>query len=94
MSKYTTKQLLNMSQDEIDKICGIKCDTNKCPFKKSLRKYRFDGYCLKQTKELAESWIPQAYQDIEYYKQCINDAKSDIKFYNKAKKVFDKELEK
>lgn len=91
--KYTTKELFEKPQEEIDSICGGRCGTDRCLFKKSLWKYRFDGYCLKDTIEIAKNDIINLESDILYAEKRINDYKSKIKFDKKRIKAFEKELE-
>ena len=94
MSKYTTKQLMNMCQDTIDAICNVKCDSKKCLFKKSLRKYRIDGYCLKDIPEVVKRFIIEVEEDIKTHQEKIKELKEEKRFYQNAIKAFEKEMEK
>ena len=91
--KYTTEELFNMTDDEIIDICGNKCETSKCPFKPSLRKYREDGFCVVTTYEMIDKWISEDESKIEYLKDDIKELEEGIQRYKKWKKVFEKELE-
>lgn len=90
--KYTTKELFEMKQKEIDSICKYQCETKRCLFKKSLWKYRFDGYCIKDTIQVAERDITNLESGILYAKKRINDYKNRINFDKKRIKAIEKEL--
>lgn len=92
--KYKTKELLEMSLQELEKICDFECETKKCPFKPSLRTLREDGLCVKDTYKCIDKWIKQDTSEIEYYKSRITLLKTRIKRYKKYKNIIDKELGK
>lgn len=92
--KYTTKELFNMTNEELYKICSGQCETKKCPFKPSLRKYREDGFCVVATYEYIDGWISEDEGKIEYLKDDIKELEEGIQRYKQWKKIFEKELEK
>lgn len=91
--KYTTKELMSMPQEEIDSICKCQCETKHCLFKKSLWKYRVDGFCLTDTILIAKDNIDHLTSELYDYKERINDCKEDIKFNEKRIKAIEKELQ-
>lgn len=91
--KYTTKELINMSNAEREEICKCRCEEKGCPFKKSLWKYREDGYCIADVYKRADRWIKMEHAEINHYLNAIKKRKEMIKHYKKAKKVLDKEME-
>lgn len=91
--KYTTKELFEKPQEEIDSICGGRCGTDRCLFKKSLRKYRVDGFCLKDTISLTKKDITYTESGIHYAEKRINDLKNRIEFDKERIKAFEKELQ-
>ncbi len=91
--KYTTKQLLEMSYDELTEICNGNCETKYCPFKLSLRELREDGFCVKTTYEAINYWICEDERDIKSLENNIKDLKERIARYNNWKKKIEKELE-
>lgn len=98
--KYTTKELLNMTDDEIIDICNNKCETSKCPFKPSLRKCRENVCCVVTTYKMIDKWISEVDNwisedegEIERLKDEIKEFEECIKKYKQWKKVFEKELE-
>lgn len=92
-----TKQLLKMSQDDIEHLCNGNCETNQCPFKKSLRECREDGFCIKQTYHSIDRWIKEDKREIEdlenRIKKEVKIIKNRIKKYKQWKKKIEKELE-
>ena len=90
--KYTTKELLEMPNEKIETICKQRCDT-KCPFKKSLRKYREEGFCIKRTYENVDRWIYDDKVEIYQLEDNIAVLKERIKRYETLKKLIKKELE-
>ena len=90
--KYTTKELFNMTNEELYKICKSQCETKKCPFKPSLRKCREDGFCVKDTYHYLDGWISEDGGKIEHLKDEIKELEDGIQRYKKWKKVFEKEL--
>lgn len=90
--KYTTIQLLNMTEEERSAICHDECDTSRCPFKKSLRPYREDGYCLADTFRLSSKWLREIDFNIEHLQEEIQDLKIDRKHYEKLINKFKKEI--
>ena len=90
--KYTTKKLISMDIDEIESICRERCGTNHCLFKESLHKYRFDGFCLKDTIEIAKKDINSLKIEINKAKRSINYCEEEIKFDEERIKAFQKEL--
>ena len=91
--KYTTKELFNMTNEELNKICKNQCETKKCPFKPSFRKYREDGFCIKDTYHCIDGWISEDEDNIKYLKDEIKNLEKRIQRYKTWKKVFEKELE-
>lgn len=89
-----TKELLSMKQEDIDCLCNGNCETNQCPFKKSLRKCREDGFCIKQTYHNIDRWIREDQCEIEVLKNEVRIIKDRIKKYKQWKKKIEKELEK
>lgn len=91
--KYTTKQLLEMSYDELNKLCGGNCETKYCPFKPSLRELREDGFCVQTTYEAINGWICEDEGEIKSLESDIKYLKKRIETYKKWKKKIEKELE-
>lgn len=96
--KYTTKQLMLMTNKERESICRCNCETKYCPFKKSLWKYREDGWCIAETYLHSKAWIEEDNQEIS---DILNDAKLEIsraklriKRYKALQKTINKELHK
>lgn len=90
--KYTTKELLEMSDEALENICHSECETKYCPFKSSLRKLREDGICVKHTYKSLDKWINEDTIEIEGYKEEIEKIKDRIKRYKKWKTKMEKEL--
>ncbi len=90
--KYTTKELMSMTQEEIHEICDGQCETKRCLFKKSLWKYLFDGYCLRDTIQRAKIDIVYIESDILVAKKQIREYKEEIKFNEKRIKAIEKEI--
>lgn len=86
-----TKQLLEMNQDDIEKICNISCETNQCPFKQSLRECREDGFCIKQTYHNIDRWIEEDEWYIQDLKDKIEVVKERIAKYKRWKRKIEKE---
>lgn len=92
--KYTTKELFEMPIEDLERICGCNCMTKDCPFKKSLWKYRIDGYCIRQTYQNINKWCDNDDTKILRLKIEIKFLENDIKALQKSKKAIDKELSK
>ena len=90
--KYTTKQLLEMSYDELEKICNLKCETKYCPFKPSLRELSEYGFCIKRTYEKINDWIYEDESHIKSLEIYIKYLKELIETYRNWKKKIEKEL--
>lgn len=90
--KYTTKELLEMSDEALENICHSECETKGCPFKSSLRKLMEDGICVKYTYKSLDKWINEDTIEIEGHKEEIEKIKERIKRYKKWKTKMEKEL--
>ena len=88
-----TKQLFKMNQDDITEICNGACGTSQCPFKKSLRGCREDGFCIKQTYHNIDKWILNDEYDIKNLKDDIKIIRQRIMKYRRWRKKINKELE-
>ena len=86
-----TKQLLEMNQNDIEEICNGACETNQCPFKKSLRECREDGFCIKQTYHNIDRWIEEDEDDIQDLKDDIRIIRERIAKYKRWKKKIENE---
>ena len=91
--KYTTKELLDMDEKDIVKICHCRCETSKCLFKPTLRELREDGFCINTTYRCLERWINEDLGKIEMMEDEIETLKEEINQYKRWKKILDKELE-
>lgn len=80
-----TSEILKLSQEEIFAHCGHYCETKRCLFKKSLWKYREDGFCLKDCYEFADEWIEEENFKIKFLQYAIKFHKGMIKKYKKMK---------
>ena len=87
-----TKQLLEMNQNDIEEICNGACETDQCPFKKSLRECREDGFCIARTYKNIDRWIEEDERDIQDLKDDIRIIKERISKYKRWKKKINKEL--
>lgn len=93
MKRLSTKQLMQMSLEQIYQICGSDGCFKNCPFKKSLHKYREDGFCIKETYEKADEWIEEDEISIKCMESWIKSYKDRIKRYKKLKQKISKEIE-
>ena len=84
-----TKQLLKMNQNDIEEICNGACETDQCPFNKSLRTCREDGFCIKQTYRNIDRWISEDEDYIQNLKNKIRITKERIAKYKRWKKKID-----
>ena len=90
--KYSTAEILNMCDEDIDNLCQGDCGTKNCLFKKFLRKYRENGFCIKQTYLNLDGWIKQDQDEIQEYLYEIKRIKARIKKYKKFKRIMEKEV--
>lgn len=93
--KYTTKQLLSMTKQQLMNICYGCCDG--CPFKKSVRVIGEDeGFCVHDIykKGFLDKWIKEDLDEIEGYLIDIKEVKQRIKKYEKFKRRLEKEMNK
>ena len=89
-----TKELLEMNQNDIDEICNGACGTNQCPFKKSLRECREDGFCIKQTYKNINRWIEEDEENIQNLKDTISLIRKRIAKYKCWKGKLENEIHK
>ena len=89
-----TKELLEMNQNDIDEICNGACGTNQCPFKKSLRECREDGFCIKQTYKNINRWIEEDEENIQNLKDTISLIRKRIANYKRWKGKLENEIHK
>jgi len=87
-----TKELLSMNQNDIEEICNGSCGTNQCPFKKSLRECREDGFCIKQTYHNIDRWIKEDERDIQDLKDDIKIIRQRINKYKRWKRNIENEI--
>lgn len=92
--KYKIKELLEMNENDLAKICNFECETNKCPFKPSLRTLREDGFCIKDTYRCIDKWVKEDTREIVSLESEIKYLKQRIKQYKKYKNIINKELGK
>lgn len=92
--KYTTEELLAMDDDYIyENICNYQCDKKICPFKKSLRDCREDGFCINRSYKAIDKWIKEDEEIISDLEIQLSKVKNRISKYNKWKKKFAKTIE-
>lgn len=90
--KYSTKELLNMNLIDIIDICHGNCETKNCLFKKSLREFREDGFCISQTYKFIDGWIEEDESQIKSLEIKKDTIKKRIKKYKNWKKKIEKEI--
>lgn len=89
--KKSIKEIMQMSKEDIERICWGDCETNRCLFERSWWKYREDGYCIKETFEKSEKWIEIDDQNIAREKE---NYQNNVKFFKNRQKRYKKLIEK
>ncbi len=90
--KYTTEELLSMTEEDILANCNGMCVTGPCLFKKKLRECREDGFCVARSYQLIDRWIEEDKAEINSLETEIDIIKSRIKKYKKWKNKIEKDI--